>query len=151
MVHQLNNGILLTPLKVILNENGDILHALKATEQSYTGFGEAYFSSVKKSCFKGWKRHTSMTLNLIVPIGAIKFFIVDERGPLYIENVTLSKEHYYRLTIPPGVWLCFKGIGMEENILLNIASIPHDPNESESRELDFFAHLFTDFNDNSSP
>lgn len=145
MVQQLNNGILLTPLKIIPNEKGDILHALKATEQSYTGFGEAYFSTVKNACFKGWKRHTAMTLNLIVPIGAIKFYIVDDRGPLYVESVTLSKDHYCRLTIPPGVWLGFKGMGMEENILLNIASIPHDPNESENREPDFFAHLFADF------
>ena len=38
------------------------------------------------------------------------------------------------------VWVAFKGLSNKESILLNIASIPHDPNESESKrinEIDF--------------
>jgi dTDP-4-dehydrorhamnose 3,5-epimerase len=147
MVQHLNNDILLTPLKIIPNDKGDILHALKATDETYMGFGEAYFSTINEARFKGWKRHFEMTLNLIVPVGAIKFYIVDERGPLFVQNVVLSKDHYYRLTIPPGVWLGFEGVGKGANILLNIASIPHDPNESENRVPNFFAHFFTNFNE----
>ncbi len=143
-MQQLNNGILLTPLKIVPNNNGDILHALKAIEESYVSFGEAYFSMINEASFKGWKRHFEMTLNLIVPVGTIKFYIVDERGPLFVKSLILSKDHYYRLTIPPGVWLGFEGLGKGPNILLNIASIPHDPNESENREHHFYSHLFAE-------
>ena len=48
-------------------------------------------------------------------------------------------QHYQRLTVPPGIWVAFSGEGPGENIVLNIASIPHDPVEAETLpwELDF--------------
>ncbi len=33
------------------------------------------------------------------------------------------------------VWLAFKGLSDEKSLLLNIASIPHDPDESEIKKL----------------
>lgn len=36
---------------------------------------------------------------------------------------------YRRITIPPGVWMAFIGIGQGKNVLLNVANIPHDPKE----------------------
>ena len=47
------DGILLTPLKVIHHPKGDIYHALKASSPGYQGFGEAYFSIIKKGDIKG--------------------------------------------------------------------------------------------------
>ena len=38
--------VVLTPLKIIENPAGNILHAMKASDQGYAGFGEAYFSTV---------------------------------------------------------------------------------------------------------
>ena len=73
------DGVILTDLKIILGENGGVMHALKATESSYSGFGEAYFSSVVTGKIKGWKQHLKMTLNLVVPVGAIRFVIYDDR------------------------------------------------------------------------
>ena len=48
----------------------------------------------------------------------------------------LSRENYGRLTVPPNLWLAFKGVGVQESLLLNVASIPHDPNEVERRSLE---------------
>ncbi len=146
MVQELNNGILVTPLKIIDNEKGEILHALKGSESSFLGFGEAYFSVVKSGNFKGWKKHTRMTLNLIVPLGAIRFYIVDQRSGLYVHSLLVSRENYCRLTVPPGVWLGFLGSGPGPNMLLNIASIEHDPQEAENQPPASFAHLFDDLN-----
>lgn len=112
------------------------MHALKQHESSFQGFGEAYFSTVEKQAVKGWKKHERMVLNLIVPSGAIRFVLYDDRPASKsfqtIQELILSKENYQRLTVPPGIWMAFQGISDGLNMLLNIASIPHDPTEADS-------------------
>ena len=132
-------GVILTPLKQIVNSKGDLYHAMKQSDIGYESFGEAYFSTVNKDDIKGWKKHTKMVLNLIVPIGAVQFVIYDDRVNSSTYNqffsVELSQKNYQRLTIPAGVWMAFKGISESLNMLLNIASIEHDPTESISKQL----------------
>ena len=72
------DGVILTPLKQIKNPKGDIFHAMKRSDAGYDGFEEAYFSTINKEDIKGWKKHTKMTLNIIVPVGEIEFIIYDE-------------------------------------------------------------------------
>lgn len=133
------NDVRLTPLKQIYNPKGNVFHAMKKSDEGFISFGEAYFSTINSGDIKGWKKHTLMTMNLIVPVGIIEFMIFDirEGSPTYRElySVTLSRENYCRLTIPPGLWVAFKGIGHNINLLLNIASHEHDPEEAENREL----------------
>ena len=74
-----------------------------------------------------------MTLNLVVPVGKMEFVIYNDKDHNFF-NVTISQDNYQRLTISPGFWLAFRGLD-EKNILLNIASIEHDPSESESIDL----------------
>ncbi|SVE62175.1 uncharacterized protein METZ01_LOCUS515029, partial [marine metagenome] len=62
-----------TPLRRIENAGGDVLHGMKQSDVGYTGFGEAYFSWVSASAVKAWKRHTQMTMNVVVPVGQVKF------------------------------------------------------------------------------
>jgi len=129
------DGVLLTPLKRVFHPSGDILHAMKASSPGFAGFGEAYFSTIKKDFIKGWKRHNRLTLNLVVPVGSIRFVICDDRGakkdaPEFFD-VTINKDNYSRLTIPPGVWVCFKGFS-EANLLMNIIAEEHDMAESDN-------------------
>jgi len=128
-------GVLLTPLRLIKGESGEVMHALKRYEESFHGFGEAYFSTVHLQAVKGWKKHRGMILNVIVPLGVIKFVLYDDRpgSNSYhtIQEIILSLENYQRLTVPPGIWMAFQGLG-ENNILLNIANIPHDPLEADN-------------------
>jgi dTDP-4-dehydrorhamnose 3,5-epimerase len=129
-------GVMLTPLRVIKGESGDVMHALKQQEESFQGFGEAYFSTVRPGAVKGWKKHRRMLLNVVVPVGAIKFVLYDPRlgsnSYQMIQEVVLSLANYQRLTVPPGIWMAFQGVGSGENILLNMASIPHDPLEADN-------------------
>ena len=132
-------GVILTPLKQIVNPKGDLYHAMKQSDNGYKSFGEAYFSTVIKDEIKGWKKHTIMVLNLIVPIGAVEFIIYDDRIDSSTKNqffsLILSQENYQRLTVPAGVWMAFRGIGEDLNMLLNIASVEHDPTEAISKQL----------------
>ena len=78
------------------------MHAMKKSNVGYSGFGEAYFSQVESGVIKAWKRHHEMTLNLVVPVGAIHFVLYDDRHNSStcseFQQVTLSTENYYRLT-----------------------------------------------------
>ena len=124
---------LLTPLKKINVEGGDVLHAIKKNDAGFVDFGEAYFSIIESRAIKAWKRHRKMTLNLVVPIGKIKFVMcssLEEKNPKFNE-VILSTNNYFRLTVPPMVWLGFQGLSNELSILLNVSDIPHDPIESD--------------------
>lgn len=120
----------------IFLENGDIYHALKSTDPSYFGFGEAYFSFVGHNKIKGWKKHHRMTLNLTVPVGLVLFnFVDDDRNSV---SFTIGSSNYCRLTVPPNIWFAFKGLAHGDNLVMNIADIPHDPNEASRLPLSSF-------------
>ena len=127
------DGIILTPLKQIHNLKGDIFHAMKKSDIGYDGYGEAYFSTIKTGDIKGWKKHTKMTLNLVVPLGEVEFVVYNENNKEFF-NVVLSQNNYQRLTIKPGLWLSFRGID-QHNMLLNLANIEHDSHEAINKEL----------------
>jgi dTDP-4-dehydrorhamnose 3,5-epimerase len=132
----------LTLLKRMPTAGGEVLHAMKVNEPGFGGFGEAYFSTVEPGAVKAWKRHHRMILNLVVPTGSIRFVIHDDRegSSTYgiFSEVILSKEYYFRLTIPPMLWMGFQCVGKEAGLLLNIANIPHDPDEVDRKEIDEF-------------
>jgi dTDP-4-dehydrorhamnose 3,5-epimerase len=127
-------GMIIEPLKKITHPKGDIYHALKASELSFVDFGEAYFSTVIHNEVKGWKKHLDMTMNLIVPVGSVRFVLFDDRKESTTSNqyfeIIASQDNYIRLTVPPGVWLAFQGITSGQNLLLNIASLEHNPDEA---------------------
>ena len=131
-------GVFLTPLRIIPGENGEVLHAIKVTDPSFAGFGEAYFSTVNKGAVKAWKRHRIMILNLVVPAGEIKFVMYDDRKDSStcgnISEITLSRSNYQRLTVPPMIWMGFKGVGKGLNMLLNVTNIPHNPDEADRQD-----------------
>ena len=139
-------GVILTPLKKITHPRGNILHAIKENDSGYAGFGEAYFSTIKHGEIKGWNKHKMMILNLIVPFGEVTFVIYDKRessrskGKFF--KVTLSQANYQRLTVPPGLWLAFKGKSDDINLILNIADMEHDPDEIEKMDLNKFPYNF---------
>lgn len=126
-------GCLLTPLKKIPKIGGSIYHALRRSDIGYTGFGEIYFSTIEPGVITDWKLHKRMTLNLVVPVGNIKFFLFDQRDGSSTfgdaVQVLVGPNQYYRLTIPPNIWVAFKGESKFESILANIADLEHDPNE----------------------
>ncbi len=130
------NQIVVTPLKRIPVEGGDVLHAMKRSDPGFVDFGEAYFSQIEQGAVKAWKRHLRMTLNFVVPVGAVQFVFIDDEGGVRIEQV--GPERYVRLTVPPGIWFAFMGQAAPYSLLLNVADIPHDPDEIERKDMGAF-------------
>jgi dTDP-4-dehydrorhamnose 3,5-epimerase len=133
------DGVITTPQKIINVAGGGVYHAMKRSDASFCGFGEVYFSKIENNVIKAWKRHREMTLNLIVPVGAIRFVLFDDRvGSLtesLYQQVILSCKNYSRLTVPPMVWMGFQGVSEEDAMLLNIANITHNPSEVDRKDI----------------
>lgn len=123
--------VLVTPLKRIPLMDGDVLHGMKRSDPGFLDFGEAYFSMIEVGAIKAWKRHLRMTLNLVVPIGSVHFVFMDDKGAMREELAGV--DHYVRLTVPPNIWFGFRGLFAPYSMLMNIADIPHDPDEIERR------------------
>jgi len=131
--------VLITPLDIIKTSGGKVMHAMKKSHSGYMGFGEAYFSQVAEGAVRAWKRHKNMTLNLVVPLGKIKFVLFDNRGEAkaQFQEIVLSESNYVRLTIPPGIWFGFQGLAIGKSMLLNIANVEHDPHEVENKGIEY--------------
>ena len=123
------DDIIVTPLKRIPTIGGDVLHALKKSESGFNGFGEVYFSLVEDRAIKAWKCHKRMILNLVVPMGEISFafHLTNQENRFRIEKI--GEKRYARLTVPPGIWFGFQGRSSGQSLLMNLADIPHDPDE----------------------
>ncbi len=133
------DGLHISPLKIISGEKGNIMHALKKSSPFFQDFGEAYFTFVNFNTIKGWKKHKKMILNLVVPIGKVKFVFYDDRknSKSYKQfyEIIMSQQNYHRLTVEPGIWMAFKGL-KDQNLVLNIASIEHDPTDTYDLDID---------------
>ena len=134
MIH----GVLINALQRIPDERGAIMHMLRRTDAHFQQFGEIYFSTVYPGVVKGWHIHTRMTLNYAVVSGMIKLVLYDERenSPTAneIQELYLGVSDYKLVTIPPGVWNGFKGIGEQQAIVANCSTEPHDPDEILRRD-----------------
>jgi dTDP-4-dehydrorhamnose 3,5-epimerase len=143
------DGVLVRPLRQIVDERGKVMHMLRADDPHFVGFGEVYFSVVYPGVVKGWHQHAKMVLNYAVPRGRIKLVLFDDRdgSPTRGEvmEVFLGEDAYSLVQVPTLVWNGFKGVGVEPAVVANCASIPHDP--AEIRRLDPFQnHIPYDWN-----
>src|SRR5260370_245511 len=97
------DGVLLTPLICIQGEAGAVMHALKKSAHGYAGFGEAYFSKIHEGAIKSWRRHTRVTMNLVVAFGQVRFVLYDDRAGSdtqhQFDEVNLGERNYARLTV----------------------------------------------------
>jgi len=127
------HGVVIHPLRQILDERGKIMHMLRASDPHFTGFGEIYFSVVYPGVIKGWHLHRQMVLNYAVPVGRIKMVLFDARegSPTKgeLQEIFLGPDSYQLVQVPPGVWNGFKGIGTEPAMVANCSSIEHHPDE----------------------
>ena len=132
--------IIIKSLKRINVEEGDVLHVLKASDEEFHGFKEAYFSTIKENKIKAWKRHLLMTMNLIIPIGRVQFNFYDNNQKL-LKNIIVGEDNYCRITVPPMIWFGFKGLSSHTSYILNISDESHNPSEVERKPLSFLNFL----------
>lgn len=129
------DGVAIHPLKQIKDDRGSVMHILRKDDPWFKAFGEVYFSSIKAGVVKAWKRHSKMIQSFAVPVGEIDLVVYDDRPESktkgIIQKITVGVEHYGLVQIPSLVWYGFKGVASGESLIVNCASMPHDPSEVE--------------------
>ncbi len=135
-------GVLLTPLKIVRDERGSVMHFLREGRAPFTRFGEVYFSTVNPGVTKGWKRHARSTSNMAVVSGAMRFWIRDERdgsparGAAETYELAPAEGKSFLLTIPPGVAYAWRCAGEGAAIVCNGATVAWEPDESVNLPLE---------------
>ena len=126
------------PKKRIFLEDGDILHFINSKDNNFCGFGETYFSSIKYNKIKGWKKHNSMTMNLICLVGRVEFIFAhkNDSKKWCFSKFILDPFNNGVLNVPPGYFFCFKGLSKDINLISNFSNLHHDESEITRLPLD---------------
>ena len=125
--------VIITKLKIIKDERGSVMHMMRNDSNIFESFGEIYFSTIFKNSIKAWHLHKEATLNYACVKGRVKLVLFDDRDwsstkGVY-EEVILSPQNYFLITIPPNIWNGFKGLNEEESIIANCLNLPHNEKE----------------------
>ncbi len=128
------DGVKLTPLSMFEDERGAVLHFIKKSSSVFNEFGEVYFSKVNPGYEKGWKLHRKISQRVVVPMGEVKFKIVDMRASSLTYGATdefvIGQSNYAMCEIPAGVYYSFKSNIEEVSLIANLIDSEHDPKES---------------------
>ncbi len=126
-------GIKITPLKIISDDRGSVMHMLRNDSKVFEKFGEIYFSTIFQDKIKAWHLHKEATLNYACVHGKVKLVLYDERKKSktngQYQELFLSLENYSLITIPPNIWNGFKGIHQNFSIIANCLNLPHNEKE----------------------
>jgi len=132
-------GVKISELKVISDKRGKIMHMMRTDSPVFKKFGEIYFSTIYKNIIKGWHLHLTSTLNYACIKGKVKLVLFDDRKNSKSKNqyqeIILTPEKYFLVTIPPNIWNGFKGIDTEESIIANCLDNPHDEKEMVRKDI----------------
>ena len=131
-------NIVITQLSSFDVDGGRVMHGIKKNDVGYVGLGEVYFSYINPKAVKAWKKHNRMTLNLVVPLGKVRFVFCNplSEGRYRVEDV--GENNYVRLTVPSGIWFGFQGIATHPSLVTNIADLQHDATEVERQAVSSF-------------
>ena len=126
-------GINIHPLKQLKDDRGKIMHMMRNDSDFFKNFGEIYFSTVNQNYIKAWHLHKENTLNYVCIHGKVKLVLFDDRKESKTFNqhqeIILSPDNYFLVTIPPGIWNGFKGLSAPDAIIANLIDNPHNDNE----------------------
>ena len=127
------HDVTITPLKIIADDRGKVMHMLRSDSKIFKQFGEIYFSTIFYNKIKAWHLHKVTTLNYVCIKGKVKFVLFDNRNNSPTKGVTqeiiMSPEKYFLVTIPNNIWNGFKGLDKEESIIANCLNFPHNEDE----------------------
>jgi dTDP-4-dehydrorhamnose 3,5-epimerase len=135
-------GVRHKSLKVIPDERGRLMEILRADDELFRKFGQLYMTTAYPGVVKGWHFHKKQIDNFAVVKGTIKLVLYDSRpdSKTYREvNEFFMGEHNPILVqIPSMVLHGFKGVGLEEAIVVNCPTEVYDYKEPDEFRVDAF-------------
>lgn len=129
-------GVRTKQLKVIPDERGRLMEVLRADEELFIKFGQAYVTTAHPGVVKAWHYHRHQTDHFVVLSGMMKIVLYDARedSSTYrsINEFFMGDHNAMLLQIPKLVYHGFKCIGEREAMVLNLPTEMYnhqDPDE----------------------
>jgi dTDP-4-dehydrorhamnose 3,5-epimerase len=101
---------------------------LSKNSSFFKGFGETYFSEIKKNKVKGWNYHKKYWCILSVPFGKVKFDFKNQINSR-IKSITIGKKNYSIIVVPPKIYFSFKS-KVSISLVVNTINGVHNENEN---------------------
>lgn len=110
------------------NPIGDTMKYLSKKSNFFKGFGEIYFSEIKKNKVKGWNYHKKYWCLLCVPFGEVKFDFKNNANSR-VKSITIGKKNYSMIVVPPKIYFSFKS-KVAISLVANTINGVHNENET---------------------
>ena len=124
MAKQLIDGVQVKQLKVIPDERGRLMEMLRADDKLFIKFGQVYMTTVYPGVVKAWHYHKKQHDSFVVVRGMLKLVLFDNRdnSPTkgLINEFFMGDHQHILVQIPPMVYHGFKGISVDETIVINL-------------------------------
>lgn len=128
-------GVKIKQLRVIPDERGWLMEILRADDELFEKFGQAYLSTVYPGVVKGWHYHKVQRDNLCLVKGMAKLVLYDGREDSATKGnlleLFIGEKNPLLVSIPPGVLHGMKGIGNETAMFINIPTELYDYSEPD--------------------
>jgi dTDP-4-dehydrorhamnose 3,5-epimerase len=126
-------------LRVIPDERGWLMEILRCDDDVFEKFGQVYLTTAYPGVVKAWHYHRKQTDNFTCIHGMMKVVLYDARkeSPTYREiiEVFAGEKNPVLISVPPGVYHGFKGIGPETAYFLSIPTLPYNYSEPDEYRL----------------
>ena len=121
--------------KEIENKLGNIIKYFDNENEFFKGFGEVYFSEIKKNKVKGWNSHKKYQSVIMVINGNVSFTFMshDEKKK---KNITVSRASPKIIIVPNNVWYKFTSIS-RLSMIVCLINKKHNQNEIRKKNLSF--------------
>ena len=113
--------------KIIKNLKGNIKKFITKKSPEFKGFGECYFSEIKKNQTKGWKKNLTTNQMISVVYGKVVFYLIDDQNKKIKKYKYMldDNKNFKKIIIPPNIWYAFKNLNKDKSILFNFLNIEH--------------------------
>jgi len=132
-------GVKVKKLRVIPDERGRLMEMLRADDDFFTKFGQAYMTTTYPGVVKGWHMHLRQKDNICCVKGMLKLVLYDGRqgSPTFkqIGEFFIGEQNPVLVHVPEKVYHGWKCIGLDEAVVINIPSEPFDYDHPDEQRL----------------
>ena len=123
-------GVRVKNLRIIPDERGWLMEILRCDDNIFEKFGQVYLTTAYPGVVKAWHYHKKQTDNFTCIHGMMKVALYDARkdSPTYqgMMEIFVGEKNPVLISVPPGVYHGFKGIGSDTAYFLSIPTHPYD-------------------------
>ncbi|MEW5766785.1 MAG: dTDP-4-dehydrorhamnose 3,5-epimerase family protein [bacterium] len=116
-------GVKTKRLKAIPDERGRLMEILRADDDFFIRFGQVYLTTIYPGAVKAWHYHKKQIDHLTVIAGMAKLVLYDPRQDSstcnQVMELFVGDYNPLLVQIPNMVYHGFKGMGLEETLILN--------------------------------